>query len=195
MGLEGAVRLGFKKELEAVPEGAERQALYDQMRKKGMSHLEASFYARDMLDFSMQGSWPAFRFLTQVVPFLNARVQGLYKLGRDGISPTARVIYNTATGKEIESSDKVKAQAFSVVTMAVAMASLARLLTGFSDPRRLRQFNVRFAGITRVGDQLTCTATVTERFIAGGEQRIRLQLQAADQKGDMKVAGEAVLAI
>ena len=77
----------------------------------------------------------------------------------------------------------------------LAMASLARLLTGFSDPRRLRQFNVRFAGITRVGDQLTCTATVTERFIAGGEQRIRLQLQAADQKGDMKVAGEAVLAI
>jgi acetyl-CoA carboxylase carboxyltransferase component len=31
MGLEGAVRLGFKKELEAVPEGSERQALYDQL--------------------------------------------------------------------------------------------------------------------------------------------------------------------
>ena len=31
MGLEGAVRLGFKKELEAVPEGLERQALYDQL--------------------------------------------------------------------------------------------------------------------------------------------------------------------
>ena len=31
MGLEGAVRLGFKKELEAVTEGPERQALYDQL--------------------------------------------------------------------------------------------------------------------------------------------------------------------
>ena len=31
MGLEGAVRLGFKKELEAVPEGPERLALYDQL--------------------------------------------------------------------------------------------------------------------------------------------------------------------
>ena len=31
MGLEGAVRLGFKKELEAVPEGPERQALYEQL--------------------------------------------------------------------------------------------------------------------------------------------------------------------
>jgi acetyl-CoA carboxylase carboxyltransferase component len=29
MGLEGAVRLGFKKELDAVPEGPQRQALYD----------------------------------------------------------------------------------------------------------------------------------------------------------------------
>jgi len=29
MGLEGAVRLGFKKELEAVPEGPQRQALFD----------------------------------------------------------------------------------------------------------------------------------------------------------------------
>jgi acetyl-CoA carboxylase carboxyltransferase component len=31
MGLEGAVRLGFKKELDAVPEGPERQALYDKL--------------------------------------------------------------------------------------------------------------------------------------------------------------------
>jgi acetyl-CoA carboxylase carboxyltransferase component len=31
MGLEGAVRLGYRKELEAVPEGAERGALFDQL--------------------------------------------------------------------------------------------------------------------------------------------------------------------
>ncbi|RYX92306.1 MAG: biotin carboxylase [Comamonadaceae bacterium] len=31
MGLEGAVRLGFRKELEALPEGPERQALYDRL--------------------------------------------------------------------------------------------------------------------------------------------------------------------
>ncbi len=34
MGLEGAVRLGFKKELEAVPEGPARQALFDQLLAK-----------------------------------------------------------------------------------------------------------------------------------------------------------------
>jgi acetyl-CoA carboxylase carboxyltransferase component len=31
MGLEGAVRLGFRKELEAVPEGAQRDALFEQL--------------------------------------------------------------------------------------------------------------------------------------------------------------------
>lgn len=31
MGLEGAVRLGFRKELEAVPEGAAREALYEKL--------------------------------------------------------------------------------------------------------------------------------------------------------------------
>ena len=31
MGLEGAVRLGFRRELEAAPAGAERQALFDKL--------------------------------------------------------------------------------------------------------------------------------------------------------------------
>jgi acetyl-CoA carboxylase carboxyltransferase component len=34
MGLEGAVRLGFKKELEAIPEGAEREALFQTLLAK-----------------------------------------------------------------------------------------------------------------------------------------------------------------
>ena len=106
-------------------EAANRMALYNQMRERKMTHLQASFAARDMLDFSMQGSWPAFRLVTQVVPFMNARVQGLYKLGRDGVTPTVRVLYNTVTGKPIEQTDKQKAEAFGYTTLAVAGASMA----------------------------------------------------------------------
>jgi hypothetical protein len=113
-------------------EAANRMALYKQLKEKGYSHLEASFYARDLLDFSMQGAWPAFRLVTQVVPFLNARVQGLYKLGRDGIIPTSRVIYNSVTGKPIEGTDKQRAQQFSVVTGAVVLASIM-LYMAFKD--------------------------------------------------------------
>jgi hypothetical protein len=113
-------------------EAANRMALYNQMVAKGMSHLEASYYARDLLDFSMSGSWPAFRQVCQVVPFLNARVQGLYKLGRDGIMPTSRVFYNTITGQPIDQTDQQKAASFSIVTSAVCLASLA-LYFAFKD--------------------------------------------------------------
>lgn len=59
-----------------------RAALYEQLLSKGMTHQEATFWARDLMDFSMSGKWGAVRILTQVVPFMNARLQGLYKLGR-----------------------------------------------------------------------------------------------------------------
>jgi hypothetical protein len=63
-------------------ESINRAALYEQMTARGMSHAEASLAARDLLDFSMGGTWTAVRLLTSTVPFMNARIQGLYKLGR-----------------------------------------------------------------------------------------------------------------
>jgi hypothetical protein len=119
-------------------EAANRMALYNQLKAKGYNHLEASFYARDLLDFSMQGSWPAFRLAAQTIPFLNARVQGLYKLGRDGITPTSRVLYNTITGKEIEANDAQKARAFGYTTLAVAMASML-LYMAFKDDEEFQK--------------------------------------------------------
>jgi len=88
----------------------------------------------------MQGAWPAFRLVTQVVPFLNARVQGLYKLGRDGIIPTSRVIYNSVTGKPDQSteSDKKRAEQFGIVMTAVALASLM-LYMAFKDDEEFKK--------------------------------------------------------
>jgi hypothetical protein len=120
------------EELGNKSESANRMALYQQMRDKGMSHMEASFHARDLLDFSMHGAWPAMHVVTQTIPFLNARMQGLYKLGRDGINPTARVFYNTITGKPLEQTDIQKATSFTVVSSAVALASLM-LYAAFKD--------------------------------------------------------------
>lgn len=135
-------------------EAANRMALYTQLREKDMNHLQASFYARDMLDFSMQGAWPAMRMVTQVVPFLNARVQGLYKLGRDGITPTSRMVYSTVTGKQLwetdeqgrltekglknKLTDKQKATQFSTVMTAVALASLM-LYMAFKDDEEFKK--------------------------------------------------------
>jgi len=136
---DGLAKLFDKyEELGNKSEAANRMALYNQLREAGFSHLEASFQARDLMDFSMQGSFGAFRYLTQVVPFMNARIQGLYKLGRDGILPTSRVFYNSLTGKEIDLDDKKKAQAFSIITSAVCLASLA-LYGAFKDDEEFQK--------------------------------------------------------
>ncbi len=63
-------------------ENVNRAALYKQLRNKGVSHFEASYQARDLLNFSRHGANPLVRALTQSIPFLNARIQGLDKLGR-----------------------------------------------------------------------------------------------------------------
>jgi hypothetical protein len=94
-------------EMGDVSEGANRASLYKQMREQGKSHAEAAFAARDMLDFNLHGAGNAVRFLTQVVPFFNARVQGLYKLARAGKANPVRM---------------------SVVIGATALASIALLM-------------------------------------------------------------------
>lgn len=73
---------GVYQEFGDRTENVNRTALYDRLIAKGHNHAEASFMARDLMDFSMSGNHPVVRFLTQSVPFLNARLQGLYKLGR-----------------------------------------------------------------------------------------------------------------
>jgi hypothetical protein len=112
-------------------ENANRIALYKQLMKpvseggKGYTHLEASFAARDLINFTAMGSSNAIRFVSATVPFFNARLQGLYKLGRDGVLPTTRVFYNSVTGKQLDLTDVQKAKAFTSVTGAVALASIA----------------------------------------------------------------------
>ena len=71
-------------------EAINRASLYDQLRRQGASHADASLQARDLMDFSMQGTFTTIRFLTQVVPFMNARLQGLYRLGRGAKEDPAR---------------------------------------------------------------------------------------------------------
>lgn len=103
------------------------QQRYDQFVKEGKTadeaHLLASFAARDSMDFSLQGQWGSIRFLTQLVPFLGARLQGLYKLGREGVAPSVRLLTGNA-----EMGDKERAMRFGAVTGTVALASIALFL-------------------------------------------------------------------
>ena len=77
----------------------------------------------------------------------------------------------------------------------LSMAWLGRLLTQWVDQRQLREFGVRFVGITHLGHQITCTGKVVEKFESDGEKRVRVEVQTANQYGEAKVLGEAVIAI
>jgi acyl dehydratase len=76
----------------------------------------------------------------------------------------------------------------------LSMAWLGRFLTQWVDQRQLREFGVRFVGITHLGHQITCTGTVVEKYESAGEKRVRLDIQTTNQYGETRVAGTAVVA-
>ena len=69
------------------------------------------------------------------------------------------------------------------------MGFLGQFLSDYVGPAAIRKFNVRFKGMTRIDDVITCTGTITEKSEVDGEGRISGKIQAADQNGDVKVAG------
>ncbi len=77
----------------------------------------------------------------------------------------------------------------------LSVAWLGRLLTDWVPQTRIREFGVRFTALTRVGEAITCSGTVTELFEAGGERRARLSIQTRNAEGQLKLAGDAVIAL
>jgi acyl dehydratase len=77
----------------------------------------------------------------------------------------------------------------------LSMAYLARALTGWVPQAQIRSYNVRFSSITQVGDAVTCTGRIVEKFEQDGETRVKLALTAANQAGAVTLQGEAVVAL
>lgn len=75
----------------------------------------------------------------------------------------------------------------------LGMAWIGRLLTRWVPQARLRRFDVRFGGITHLGNAITCTGRVVEKLPA--ERCVRVEVQSANQFGQVKIAGEALVAL
>ena len=71
------------------------------------------------------------------------------------------------------------------------MGFVGQLLSDYVGPAALRKFGVRFRGMTRLDDVITCTGTITGKY----EGRIAGKVQAVDQNGDVKVSGTFVAAL
>jgi acyl dehydratase len=77
----------------------------------------------------------------------------------------------------------------------LSMGYLGRLLTNWVPQQQLREYGVRFVAITQVGEVITCSGTVTELFEVDGERRARLNLQTTNAQGQLRLTGDAVIAL
>lgn len=77
----------------------------------------------------------------------------------------------------------------------LVMGYLGQALTDAAQPQRIRSFAARFLAITPLGAAIACEGTVAEIFEASGETLARLTLTAKDEKGEVKLAGEAIVAL
>ncbi|WP_421301505.1 LPD38 domain-containing protein [Aeromonas veronii] len=64
-------------------ENANREAVYEAAIKAGKGHAQAAFESKDLMDFSMMGGARFIQAASMVLPFFNARLQGLGKLTRE----------------------------------------------------------------------------------------------------------------
>lgn len=77
----------------------------------------------------------------------------------------------------------------------LVMAYLGQALTDAIRPADIRSFSTRFAAITQLGARLTCEGHVVELLERDGEKRARLALTTKDENGEVKLAGEAIIAL
>ena len=71
---------------------------------------------------------------------------------------------------------------------------LARMLTDWVPQSAIRSMNNRFNAMTHIGDSVTCTGKVVEKFEKGNEKLVRLEMQAHTPEAKTIIA-EAVIAL
>lgn len=102
-------------------ENINRAGIWEHNKDRGK--LKAAFEARDLMDFSAHGDATIVRIMTDLVPFLNARIQGLDKLYRAGGKPAIKTLF----GKGSKSDKQSFARFVAVVGALTAVSALLYL--------------------------------------------------------------------
>lgn len=75
----------------------------------------------------------------------------------------------------------------------LSAAWLGRVLTDWMPQQAIRSLDIRFAAITHVGERITCTGEVTEKFMDGARRLARVRLATRNADGIVKLTGEALI--
>lgn len=77
----------------------------------------------------------------------------------------------------------------------LGMAWLGRVVTAWAPQSQLRKFDARFQGITHLSNAMRCSGRVIEKLEHNGEHCVRIELSSANQFGQIKIVGEALVAL
>ena len=75
----------------------------------------------------------------------------------------------------------------------LSMAILGRLLTNWTAQENIKSVSVRFVAITKVLDEVTASATISDKTIEDGEQRLTLEIETTTQAGAKTLSGTAII--
>jgi acyl dehydratase len=77
----------------------------------------------------------------------------------------------------------------------LSMGFVAQALTDWAGAGSVRQLGVRFAGLVRLKDTVTCRGRVRAKSTRNGEPAVELEVWAENQRGEKVVAGSATVAL
>jgi hypothetical protein len=98
-------------------DAATRAVLYNKYREQGMTHMQAVLGALESMNFARRGLSPSMQYLSTMIPFFNAQIQGM------------DVIYRAAVGKttfenEMDVRSKLLTRGFVMAASTMAYAAL-----------------------------------------------------------------------
>ena len=68
-------------------ENANRMGEYLASARRGDPRILSAYKSRDLMDFALRGNYEAIQIMADSYEFFNARLQGMYRLGRAGVIP------------------------------------------------------------------------------------------------------------
>ncbi|MBL4800484.1 MAG: hypothetical protein JKY45_01235 [Emcibacter sp.] len=77
----------------------------------------------------------------------------------------------------------------------LGMAYMSRMLTDIAPPEKIKSFGTKFANITQIYAQLTCTGQVEEVEQTEDGALLKLSLMVVDENDNVKLQGHATLAL
>tara|TARA_B100001115_G_C15806694_1_gene399461 strand:- start:919 stop:1314 length:396 start_codon:yes stop_codon:yes gene_type:complete len=121
-------------------------------------------------------------------------------LKKDPISRTTLALFAGASGDHNPvhiDLDFVKNAGFDDVFAhgMLGMAYLGQLLTNNFPQEKIKKYSAKFVSITQIGAEFSLTGQITDEIVLDGDKCLKIEIKAEDQNQDVKIVGEAIIAL